>query len=88
MDFDHPLRLEARRLYEIQDAAAVSIRCLQGSLWLTLDHDPRDIVLEPGDSFDSPAHRRCLLYALEPASFVLQARPAAEQARRALAAAA
>ena len=84
---ERTLQLEARRLYQIPDASAVSIRCTEGSLWLTLDHDPRDIVLEPGDSFETGAHRRALLYALEPARFVLRAPVSAPQAQRGLAAA-
>lgn len=88
MGLEHTLQLEARRLYEIPDAAAVRIRCTEGSLWLTLDHDPRDIVLEPGDCFETGAHRRALLYALEPARFVLQVAAAAPRARQGLAQAA
>ena len=65
------LRLEARRLYDIADAAAVAVRCTEGTLWLTLDHDVRDFVLEPGDSFSTAEHRRALLYALRPATFEL-----------------
>jgi hypothetical protein len=65
--------LPARRLFDIPDAAAVQIRCTAGSLWITLDHDPRDIVLAPGESFSTGEHRRALLYALEPAAFALSA---------------
>jgi hypothetical protein len=64
-------QLAARRLFDIPDAAAVQIRCTAGSLWITLDHDPRDIILAPGESFTTGEHRRALLYALEPASFAL-----------------
>ena len=67
------IQLAARRLFDIPDAAAVQVRCTSGSLWITLDHDPRDIVLVPGDSFSTPEHRRALLYALEPATFELAA---------------
>ena len=78
-------QLPARRLFDIPDAAAVQIRCTAGSLWITLDHDPRDIILAPGESFSTPEHKRALLYALEPASFALArpARPVREPAFRA-----
>ena len=66
-------QLEARRLFDIPDAAAVQIRCTAGSLWITLDHDPRDIILAPGETFSTGEHRRALLYALEPAAFALSA---------------
>ena len=61
----HPyeVRLAARGLYEIPDVAGVRIACEQGSAWITLDHDPRDIVLEPGGTFCGSEHRRALIYA-------------------------
>ena len=73
------IQLEARRLFDIPDAAAVQIRCTAGSLWITLDHDPRDIILVPGQVFSTGEHRRALLYALEPAAFALSAAPSARQ---------
>ncbi|GAB3667673.1 DUF2917 domain-containing protein [Ramlibacter alkalitolerans] len=63
--------LPARQLFEITDAAGVRILCTAGSLWLTLDHDPRDVVLQAGDSFEAAASRRLLLYAFEPSTFAL-----------------
>ncbi|HWI81897.1 DUF2917 domain-containing protein [Ramlibacter sp.] len=64
----HPyaVSLAARALYEIADAADVRIACEQGSVWITLDHDPRDIVLETGGAFRGADHRRALIYALAP----------------------
>jgi hypothetical protein len=69
-------QLAARRLFDIPDAAAVQVRCTAGSLWITLDDDPRDYVLGPGESFSTGEHRRALLYALEPAAFDLAAQAA------------
>lgn len=65
-------QLAARRLFDIPDAAAVQVRCTSGSLWITLDHDPRDIILAPGESFFTTEHKRALLYALEPAAFAVE----------------
>lgn len=72
--------LPARRLFALPAGAAVHVRCTAGSLWLTLDHDPRDIVLAAGDSFTTPGNRRALVYALEPAAFVLGTRQPPERA--------
>ncbi|HEX2544637.1 MAG TPA: DUF2917 domain-containing protein [Ramlibacter sp.] len=74
--------LPARQLFEIPDASLAAIRCTAGHLWLTLDHDPRDVILAPGDSFSADAPRRALLYALEPSAFVLEAQPQRTMRRR------
>ncbi len=66
--------LPARQLFEITDASAVRILCTAGSLWLTLDHDIRDVILEPGDSFEAAQPRRALLYAFEASAFALAAK--------------
>ncbi|NML48160.1 DUF2917 domain-containing protein [Ramlibacter sp. G-1-2-2] len=60
-----------RTVFSIPDASAVQVRCTAGTLWLTLDHDPRDVILTAGESFVTTEHRRALLYALEPAAFTL-----------------
>ena len=73
MDDVPTVTLPARQLFEIPDAASARILCTEGCLWLTLDDDPRDVILEPGDSFRTDEHRRALLYALQGSSFVLSA---------------
>lgn len=77
--------LAARELLSIADVSGLAIRCLRGSVWLTLDHDPRDIVLEAGDRFEGGARRRGLLYALADALVAVEpvglaAQPAARRA--------
>ncbi|MCZ4314474.1 DUF2917 domain-containing protein [Comamonadaceae bacterium G21597-S1] len=47
------------------------IRCDAGSLWITLDGDPRDIVLEPGQHFVRAGCAGTLVYALEPSRLTL-----------------
>lgn len=66
------LQLPARTLFKVPDTNAVAVRCVEGTLWATLDNDPRDYVLEPGDNFAAPAGGHCLLYALAPARFALR----------------
>lgn len=74
--------LPARQLFEIPDASSARILCTSGCLWLTLDHDQRDVILEPGDSFEADAPRRALLYAMEGSAFRLEARPQRTMRRR------
>jgi hypothetical protein len=54
-----------RALLDIPDIAGTRITCCRGSLWVTLDNDPRDIVLEAGESFFGSEHRRALVYAFQ-----------------------
>ena len=63
----HPyeVRLAARGLYAMADVSGLRIVCEHGSVWITLDCDPRDIVLEPGEIFRGSDHRRALIYALQ-----------------------
>lgn len=65
------LSLAHQAMFEVTHAAGVRIVCHQGSLWITLDGDPRDIVLSAGDSFTAIEHRRALIYALTPSTLSL-----------------
>ncbi|HSV54211.1 MAG TPA: DUF2917 domain-containing protein [Burkholderiaceae bacterium] len=65
------LRLQPRSIFSVPDAAGVQIACHEGSLWITLDNDPRDIVLNAGESFVGSEHRRALIYALDTSSLAL-----------------
>jgi hypothetical protein len=61
------LDLEPRALFAVDDSSEVNFTCREGTVWLTLDGDLRDYVLEAGDSFRTGEHRRALIYALSPA---------------------
>ncbi|RZL87220.1 MAG: DUF2917 domain-containing protein [Variovorax sp.] len=60
------LSLAKRTIFTLPDAAGVGIECRSGSVWVTLDNDPRDIILEPGERYKGDTHRRVLVSALEP----------------------
>jgi hypothetical protein len=45
------LALAARRGLRLKDARGAKLRAVQGTLWVTIDNDLRDIVLDPGESF-------------------------------------
>lgn len=59
------LTLADGAIFELPDAHEVDIECRTGALWITLDHDRRDIVLAPGEHFRGDSHRRALIAALE-----------------------
>ncbi len=60
------ISLDTRGMFSVPDAAGVRFTCRQGSVWITLDGDTRDIVLGDGQGFSSTEHRRALVYALAP----------------------
>ena len=69
-----PVDLPRRAMLTLPDAAAVQIECRSGSLWITLDGDPRDFIVEAGERFTTDTHRPAIVYALQPASLMVQPR--------------
>ena len=70
--------LAPRQLHVVPDVSGVSITCRAGSVWITVDNDPNDYVLETGESFVTSDHERALIYALGAARVDL----AAHQSRK------
>ena len=75
------LSLAHQAMFSVSDASGVQISCREGSLWVTLDDDPRDVVLAAGESFVTTQHRRALIYAMEPSSLSLATTAVARAAR-------
>lgn len=73
------IALPARAMFEVPDVAGLKMRCVAGCLWLTLDNDSRDIILEPGDCYSGTVHRRALVYALKDAKLAVAAAEAGPQ---------
>lgn len=69
------LGLPRDSIYRVADASAVRITVRRGTVWITLDNDPVDIVLGAGEQFSTRQHRRALVSALENAC--LSVRPGA-----------
>jgi hypothetical protein len=45
------LAVDDRRGLRLNAARGTLLRSVRGTLWITIDNDPRDIVLDPGESF-------------------------------------
>ena len=58
--------LAPRQLHSIPDASGVTITCRAGAVWITVDGDANDYVLEAGESFTPKGRERVLVYALGP----------------------
>lgn len=74
------LSLPRRGLLRLPDAAGVQIACRSGALWITLDHDQRDFVIEAGERFSTDQHQQAIVYALRPSQFSLYQGDAAHAA--------
>lgn len=76
------LSLAHQGLFSVADAAGLLLTCREGSLWITLDNDTRDIVLSAGERFLTTQHRRAIIYAMGPSSLRLELAPSAQTAPR------
>ncbi len=58
-------------IHRLRDRRGHRIEALSGTLWVTIDNDLRDIVLEVGEGFDIGGSGDALVSALADARFVL-----------------
>lgn len=65
------IHLAKGQLQRIDDGRGVLVQCQHGSLWLTQESDPRDVILEAGAEFTIERNGASYLSALSDASFVL-----------------
>lgn len=76
------LNLPSQAVFTLPDASNVRIACVDGIVWITLDDDPRDIVLESCGVFTTPEHRRAIICAMKPSTITVAAPAAATAGRR------
>jgi hypothetical protein len=63
------ISLEARGMHTIVHGAGLSVACRAGAIWLTQEHDGRDITLRAGDTFTLDRDGLAVVYALQEATF-------------------
>lgn len=61
------LSLQREQLHSVRHPQGREVRCLEGRLWLTFEHCPVDVFLDPGDSLHCGTHQGLLIQALKPA---------------------
>lgn len=59
------LRLEAAQSICIGDAAGRTLNCLAGSVWITHDGNPKDVIVESGESYHVARPERMIVFALK-----------------------
>ena len=60
-----PLTLKANQLITIKRAQGTCLQCVQGSVWVTLENDPLDFVLSPGERVCIRTPGRMVIEGLE-----------------------
>lgn len=63
--------LSRDELLSLTDSKAFEIVAQTGCLWITVDHDTRDIILEPGQRQVFGAGERALVVALKNSQFLV-----------------
>ncbi|MCW5661572.1 MAG: DUF2917 domain-containing protein [Burkholderiaceae bacterium] len=58
------LAVGERRGLRLNGARGTQLRAVRGTLWITIDNDPRDIVLDPGERFIVDTHQPLFVMAL------------------------
>ncbi len=66
-------QMDPRDTLALHDAGGRTVTCVSGSIWLTMEGDTRDVVLEPGASFTVDRDGLTLLAAQEPSVVQLSA---------------
>lgn len=56
----------------VQPGRGVQVRCKRGRLWITHDGDPKDVVLEPDESYTAERGARMTLHALQSCEMEMQ----------------
>ncbi len=57
-------RITKNQILKITQPLGVTIKCLEGSVWVTQDGDLRDVVLDAGQAFVVDRNQRTLLQGL------------------------
>lgn len=65
--------LARRQTLALTDRAGELIECLSGSLWITQDGDPRDVILGPGEGHVIDRDGLVLVYAFADAKLAVLA---------------
>ena len=73
------ISLEHQAMITLPPAAALTVTCLEGSLWITRKNQPEDILLGAGESLALVPGGQTVVYALKPSrvSMAAIAAPAA-----------
>jgi hypothetical protein len=69
--FPAAITLRKGGIHRLPKGRGQRIESLSGSLWVTIDHDLRDILVQPGEGFSIDRPGPTLISALDDARFVV-----------------
>ena len=75
----HRMQLQRGQTSRLPDARATYLRSVAGTLWITIDHDARDFILDPGQGLGVRSGEAVTISALSGPA-VLDLRPAETRA--------
>jgi hypothetical protein len=64
--------LAAGESIRYDDARGRALCCIAGSLWITHDHDPKDVVVEAGETYYVASRERMIVHALRDGTLSIQ----------------
>jgi hypothetical protein len=67
----HLRTLAGGQMLRVDAPLGHEIVCVQGSLWITHDGDPKDIIVDAGQRYVADRHAPLVVYALDKARFLL-----------------
>ena len=59
------VQLSRSQLVRFVAGGNATVRCVRGSLWITQDGNPQDLVIQPGEVFTADSNAALLVYALQ-----------------------
>lgn len=65
------IRLRKGAIHRVHNGQGQRIEAVSGTLWITIDHDPRDIIIKAGEGFSLDRGGDTLISAFDDARFVL-----------------
>ena len=66
-----PMTLKANQFVTIKRAQGACLQCVEGSVWVTLENDPLDFVLSPGERVCIRTPGRMVIVGLEPSEIAI-----------------
>jgi hypothetical protein len=68
--------LERGGLLPLHDGAGATVVCVEGEVWITQEHDGRDLLLSAGESLRLSRNGRAVIQALRGSRVAVEAPPA------------